>query len=287
MSRPMLPLFAALLLLTALRPAPAQTPTPTSALAYHWHSLVLQHTVPSMVLRQLHWQQDDLTPTAPRPAHLPEGVRRLFALQSNNSLLIEATDEGYAQIKQIVRALDVAPRQVQLAALFVAVSAARAKAYAQDMKAALLLPQLLNGEARINQPPTVTASEDQTISIPCGLPRDDGFRTIYTGAVPNDVHRAVGSGSWLSSPPAALLTPHFNPSGTVTLSLYYTTSSATKRPMMVRTLRSREMGVYEVTGLMDTEGERLFFFVTPTLIGESGDRSPTNATGGQSVTVTP
>ncbi len=34
---------------------------------------------------------------------LPDGVARIFALQSNNSLLIEATPDGYNQVKQIVK----------------------------------------------------------------------------------------------------------------------------------------------------------------------------------------
>ena len=55
---------------------------------------------------------------------LPQGVARIFALQSNNSLLIEATPEGYDQVKQIVKILDVAPRQVQIKVEFVTASVA-------------------------------------------------------------------------------------------------------------------------------------------------------------------
>jgi general secretion pathway protein D len=55
-------------------------------------------------------------------AQLPEGVARIFALQSNNSLLVEATPEGYNTIRQIVKILDVAPRQVQIKVEFVTAS---------------------------------------------------------------------------------------------------------------------------------------------------------------------
>ena len=55
---------------------------------------------------------------------LPTGVARIFALQSNNSLLIEATPEGYNQVKQIVKILDIAPRQVQIKVEFVTASVA-------------------------------------------------------------------------------------------------------------------------------------------------------------------
>jgi len=57
-------------------------------------------------------------------AALPNGVARIFALQSNNSLLIEATPEGYNTVKQIVKILDIAPRQVQIKVEFVTASVA-------------------------------------------------------------------------------------------------------------------------------------------------------------------
>ncbi len=55
-------------------------------------------------------------------AQLPAGVARIFALQSNNSLLVEATPDGYNQVKQIVKILDVAPRQVSVKVEFVTAS---------------------------------------------------------------------------------------------------------------------------------------------------------------------
>ena len=57
-------------------------------------------------------------------AALPTGVARIFALQSNNSLLIEATPDGYNQVKQIVKILDIAPRQVEIKVEFVTASVA-------------------------------------------------------------------------------------------------------------------------------------------------------------------
>ena len=53
---------------------------------------------------------------------LPDGVNRIFALQSNNSLLIEATVAGYQTVKNLVRILDIAPRQVQIKVEFVTAS---------------------------------------------------------------------------------------------------------------------------------------------------------------------
>ena len=57
-------------------------------------------------------------------AALPDGVNRIFALQANNSLLIESTVAGYNTVKQLVRILDVAPRQVQIKVEFVTASVA-------------------------------------------------------------------------------------------------------------------------------------------------------------------
>lgn len=55
-------------------------------------------------------------------APLPEGVAKIFALQSDNSLVVYATPDGFNQVKQIVRELDVAPRQVQIKVEFVTAS---------------------------------------------------------------------------------------------------------------------------------------------------------------------
>lgn len=55
-------------------------------------------------------------------APLPEGVTTIYALQSDNSLLIEAIPEGFNRVRQIVKNLDVAPRQVQIKVEFVTAS---------------------------------------------------------------------------------------------------------------------------------------------------------------------
>lgn len=55
-------------------------------------------------------------------AQLPDGVTKIFALQSNNSLLVYGTVEGYNQVKQIVKILDIKPRQVQIKVEFVTAS---------------------------------------------------------------------------------------------------------------------------------------------------------------------
>ena len=55
-------------------------------------------------------------------AQLPEGVDRIYALQSNNSLLVHATPEGFNEVRRLVKILDIAPRQVQVKVEFVTAS---------------------------------------------------------------------------------------------------------------------------------------------------------------------
>lgn len=50
---------------------------------------------------------------------LPDGVDRIYALQSDNSLLILATPEGFNAVKNIIKNIDVAPRQVEISVQFV------------------------------------------------------------------------------------------------------------------------------------------------------------------------
>ncbi len=53
---------------------------------------------------------------------LPEGVDKIYALQSNNSLLVHATPEGFNEVRRLVKILDIAPRQVQIKVEFVTAS---------------------------------------------------------------------------------------------------------------------------------------------------------------------
>jgi len=50
---------------------------------------------------------------------LPEGVDEMLALQADNSLLLHATPEAFQRIREIIKDIDVAPRQVQIRVEFV------------------------------------------------------------------------------------------------------------------------------------------------------------------------
>ena len=53
---------------------------------------------------------------------LPDGVDRLYAIEGDNSLLVFSTVDGFNLVKEIVKNLDIAPRQVSIKVEFVTAS---------------------------------------------------------------------------------------------------------------------------------------------------------------------
>ena len=270
-------------------PLPASFPKPSTA-DYHWHTLVLQHATPSDILKLMHWDQPTAPPAArdafppldiapPSPA-LPTGVLRIFALQSNNSLLVEATDEGFATVTKLVQMFDVSPKQVQFKTLLVAVPATRVELNAPDADAAPFLTELLRGERRVIPTPLVTTTDGvgATISFSYPPPTFDPptarLQLVQAGPLPAPAGPATRG--------EFRVTPRINADGTLTLRVAFGSLPA----LTDRTLRGGEWAVYEMTGPQVASGERLFFFLRPTILGESGGR-PDITGDGQSVTVTP
>ncbi len=118
---PLINLRACLTLGALLCSLPVLADAPAAPIAgeMHWQTLLLQHVVPGDILKTLHWD---------KAAGLPAGVTNVYALQSNNSLLVRATPAGFTQVRDLVRALDVEPRRVQI-------RFALANAIATDLKA--------------------------------------------------------------------------------------------------------------------------------------------------------
>ncbi len=274
--------FAALLILLAPVSASAQTAAPppaASAAGYHWRTLALRHAVPSDILALIHWDGP-----APSPPALPDGVRRVFALRSTNSLLVEATDEGFATVASLVNLLDRAPRQVKFHMALVAVPAARGDLYRPDMSASELLSLLLAGESSVISVPTETVTEGTTAAVSVGVPviaPVGRFRLAQAGS--------MGDGYGPSARCEFRLTPLINADGTVTLSLM----AASMEAAPPRTLRAGELAAYDVTGATQVnseriDGRRLFLFLSPTIIADTEDaRDAGQPVNGQSVPVTP
>lgn len=252
---------------------PAHSPTAsvtTPPPGYHWHTLVLQHAVPSDILQMMHWDS-----AAAHPAALPAGVLRIFALQSNNSLLLQATDDGYAKVAGIVSRWDVAARDVRIDMVLVVVPEARAGSYTPDMPASRLLPLLLADGARTVSVPTVT--------MPNGV--TESFSITYTPPWPTGRMRLIQAGKTeVAFPFQVLMTPQINADGTVTLGLTLMPGlaalSAPMPPVEARTARAGESVVYDVLGPVGARGERVFLFAKPTI-------TDSTATMTDSVTVTP
>ena len=98
----------ALGVLLAAPPASAVPPTaPASpgAGAAHWQKLPLSNVTPADLLRTLRWDKG---------GGLPGGVLHVYGLESDNSLLVQATPEGLARAREIVKRADIAPRRVQI-----------------------------------------------------------------------------------------------------------------------------------------------------------------------------
>ncbi len=86
--------LAALSVLAASAAVHAQTPP------YQYRTILTHNVTPVAVLTSEHWGSKDNAP-------LPAGVEKVFALQINHVLVVEATPAGYQRIGAIVSALDV------------------------------------------------------------------------------------------------------------------------------------------------------------------------------------
>lgn len=60
---------------------------------------------------------------------LPDGVDKIYALEGDNSLFIQATPDGFQRVRDIVKNLDISPRQVQIKVEFVTASVSDVDAF--------------------------------------------------------------------------------------------------------------------------------------------------------------
>lgn len=109
--------LGALHALPALADKPAASASPVVLAAAQ--KIVLQHVVPSDVIKQMRWD---------RSTNLPAGVAQIVPLPAQNALSVTATLAGLAQVREIVNLLDIAPRQVHVKFLLASVSEAVLKA---------------------------------------------------------------------------------------------------------------------------------------------------------------
>lgn len=88
-------------------PAPAPNPAVPALAAggLHWETIILQHTTLGAVRTLTGWG---------RGGALPEGVSRVYFLESNGSILFQTTPAGSAHMREAVRAIETAPQPVQI-----------------------------------------------------------------------------------------------------------------------------------------------------------------------------
>lgn len=91
-------------LLCAL-PALADTPLVPAAGAVQAQSIPLRHVAPGDILKIMHWDQR---------AALPVGVTSIVGVPISNSLLVQATPAGLAEVRELIKLLDIAPRLVEI-----------------------------------------------------------------------------------------------------------------------------------------------------------------------------
>ena len=79
------------------KPAPALKPAPAPpAAAYHWQKLAVSHIAPSAAFDALHQNTPEAT----------AGIERVIIMQRDHTLLLHATDAGFAKATRLVQAVD-------------------------------------------------------------------------------------------------------------------------------------------------------------------------------------
>ncbi|MDQ2800366.1 MAG: type II and III secretion system protein, partial [Armatimonadota bacterium] len=172
-------------------------PNPANLL---WQKLALQHVTPSDLLKLMHWETEKTIQAAPRNMNLPSGVQAIYALQSDNALLVQATPEGFASVKEIVKTLDVEPRIIQVQWQMVDVPISEWKKLEGVGDTPKLLAALMQGNYKTITSPTITTSDgvQATINLETKVPYGPKQDFITVGQ-------------------ATTVTPRVNTDGTITV----------------------------------------------------------------------
>lgn len=227
-------------------------------------TLTLQHTVPSAILKTLHWDQ---------PANWPPGVTRIIAQPKTNSLSMTATPAGFENVKEVVTLLDIAPRRVKIK--FVLARATSADLQAAGFHSFSLVPATV-GKPGSAAPTTYLgmASGGTAIHLLMTLIRHRAILQAPTVTTTNNVDASFsmsGASSRMGGETfrfAAM--PRVNSDNTVTLSLHPSMSKrGTSIIQEVQTRRTIPNG--ETIVLMNVfpqaaGGKNLLLFVTPTIL---------------------
>ena len=237
------------------------TPPLPAAQAAGAKTLFLQHTTPTDVLSLMHWN---------RPVNLPAGVTQIKPLPAQNALSVVATPAGLAKVREIVKILDIEPRQVQIKYAYAPASDADLKASGIDFQDA---PQTEPGL----KPLSVTSGAGDRASRFLEALTQRG--TVTQGPVVTTTSDVQASISMSSTAPAQEVefltfaaTPRINGDNSVTLTLHpiFTINNVRHEINIFRTVKSGETMVIVIpTAAPRTADKNLLLFVTPTVLAAS------------------
>ena len=229
--------------------------TPSAAQATVTQTIVLQHIVPVDLLKSLHWDQT---------ANLPAGVTKIQALPAQNALAVTATPAGFAKVGEIVKQLDIEPRQVKIVSAF---------AYASD--ADLKASGIKFDQVPVNEPSqkmyrfyatgSRVAQFLQTLTKQRAVTEED---ITTTNNVTATISRSDAAPSRKARVQQFTVTPHINGDDTITLGLHWGFSDGTvnRGISTTRTVRNGDTMVIVIPpAASQAAGENTLFFVTPTV----------------------
>ncbi len=281
----------------------AQAPAGANDSQITLHKMFLKFVSPDAVLKRLRWEQDIVASSGPPPSHqgfgsgfafrlhpatvpLPDGVKAIYAIEGNHSLLIFANQMGYDTVHDIVNTLDVKARQASLQVTFV-------MATEQDLNASGIslmakpIPNL-DGNSAVQmdtfEPMSALAFQAFLEKHPEAV---TASRTVITADVPTTVDlrgsfRRLGDGGLVPADGSLQVVARINGDDTVTLRMSLqvampagtqTMTGATLEPMetleTTRTVPSGETAPVSFPSAGKTGGRLLIIFITPTVVAVS------------------
>lgn len=253
------------------KPVPAVPPASTlkPAGTFHWISFVLQYATFGTVRALKGWE---------RNGALPEGVDRVYFLESNHSILVHATLAGRTHTQEIINAIDVAPRQVQIKVVAAAVAAA-------DLNAlGLRFSPILQGdlEAGGKSPQMfVQAADGSAVAayLAALVKRQavvDAPITMSATNVPANFEFAGLFNEWGLKEASVIITPRIDGAGVLAMLVTGRTEASgtptgvTRAYQTTQTVRSGDtLLLVNLLPRQTGAGDRyLLLFVTPTVLGE-------------------
>ena len=242
---------ACLALSALLLAVPAMADTPAA------QTITLQHTVPGDIIKSLHWDS---------AASLPAGVTQVQTLPTQNALAVTGTPAGVAKVREIVKLVDIEPRQVQVEFALSHQSTADLEASGLEFDLVpLASSDLPQGFVKYAAGPAV-ARFFQTL-IKRG---EAGQRPSITTS--NNVKAAfsltIQFPQGLSETTNLSVTPRVNSDNSVTLALHpqFTAKGVTREVSTFRTLKSGDTMLLVMPPAPPTDKGSLLWFVTATII---------------------